>query len=52
MSDVDYDRLADSPAERPSADEQRRVILDEDEPPALDQLQYWENEKPPHYGGE
>ncbi|MEX3504693.1 hypothetical protein [Corynebacterium sp. LK2510] len=52
-AEVDYDRFADTPVTRGRVgDGARRVILDDDEAPPLDDLEYLENEKPPHYGGE
>ncbi|WP_291313496.1 hypothetical protein [Corynebacterium sp. UBA2622] len=59
VAEVDYDRTADAPgsANAPSGrwrggDAERAVILDEGEAAPLDPLEYLENERPPHYGGD
>lgn len=48
-ADVDYDRSADVVAPR-QRDDDHYVILDEDIAPPLSDLEYLEDERPPHYG--
>ncbi|MCT1411749.1 hypothetical protein M3G47_07660 [Corynebacterium sanguinis] len=47
-ADVEYDRAADSVEPRAADDE--FVVLDDDVPPPLSDLEYYEDERPPHYG--
>lgn len=54
-ADVDYDRSADVASqgmaeENPASDDQREVLLD-DEEPGLTGRDFYEAERPPHYGG-
>lgn len=54
-ADVDYDRSADvaprgMAEENPASDDQREVLLD-DEEPGLTGRDFYEAERPPHYGG-
>ncbi|WP_288864436.1 hypothetical protein [uncultured Corynebacterium sp.] len=54
-ADVDYDRSADvarrgRAEENPASDDQREVLLD-DEEPGLTGRDFYEAERPPHYGG-
>ena len=53
-ADVDYDRSADvarrgRAEENPASDDQREVLLD-DEEPGLTGRDFYEEERPPHYG--
>ena len=53
--DVDYDRSADvaprgMAEENPASDDEREVLLD-DEEPGLTGRDFYEAERPPHYGG-
>ena len=48
-ADVDYDRSSDTVAPRPR-DDDPYVVLDEDAAPPLSDLEYLEDERPPHYG--
>lgn len=54
-ADVDYDRSADVARrgvaeENPASDDEREVLLD-DEEPGLTGRDFYEAERPPHYGG-
>lgn len=54
IADVDYDRSADSTTsnwaiENPALDAEREVLLDEEEP-GLSGRDFYEAERPPHYG--
>lgn len=54
-ADVDYDRSADvtprgMAEENPASDDEREVLLD-DEEPGLTGRDFYEAERPPHYGG-
>ena len=54
-ADVDYDRSADvaprgMAEENPASDDERQVLLD-DEEPGLTGRDFYEAERPPHYGG-
>ena len=53
-ADVDYDRFADGAPrgmaeENPASDDEREVLLD-DEEPGLTGRDFYEAERPPHYG--
>lgn len=51
-ADVEYDRSADTPpsiSEGPGFDDEREVLLDDDEP-GLDGIAFYEAERPPHHG--
>lgn len=53
-ADVDYDRSADVAPQRraeenPASDAEREVLLD-DEEPGLTGRDFYEAERPPHYG--
>lgn len=53
-ADVDYDRSADvaprgMAEENPASDDQREVLLD-DEEPGLTGRDFYDAERPPHYG--
>ncbi|QPK83824.1 hypothetical protein G7Y29_03240 [Corynebacterium qintianiae] len=47
-ADADYDRDADTVM--PRAADDPFVVLDEDAAPPLTDLEYYEDERPPHYG--
>ena len=54
-ADLDYDRSADvaprgMAEENPASDDEREVLLD-DEEPGLTGRDFYEAERPPHYGG-
>ena len=54
IADVDYDRSADSTTpnwaiKNPALDAEREVLLDEEEP-GLSGRDFYEAERPPHYG--
>ncbi|EEI17549.1 hypothetical protein HMPREF0298_0581 [Corynebacterium lipophiloflavum DSM 44291] len=46
---MEYDRSADTVVLRPRDDDQF-VVFDEDAAPPLSELEYLEDERPPHYG--
>lgn len=50
-AEVEYDRSADTPSIRksPAFDDEREVVLD-DEEPGLSGRDFYEAERPPHYG--
>lgn len=53
IAEVDYDRSADTAvtgsSEHPALDAEREVLLD-DEEPGLTGRDFYEAERPPHYG--
>ncbi|WJY97103.1 hypothetical protein [Corynebacterium fournieri] len=54
VADVDYDRSADTAPqteanENPALDAEREVLLGEEEP-GLTGREFYETERPPHYG--
>lgn len=50
-AEVEYDRSADTPSIRksPAFDDEREVLLD-DEEPGISARDFYEAERPPHYG--
>lgn len=51
-ADVEYDRSADtgsSISKGPGFDAEREVLFDDDEP-GLDGIEFYEAQRPPHYG--
>lgn len=51
VSDADYDRTADAPVrEEGGADADRDVQIDEDSSEQLVGIEFYQAERPPHYG--
>ncbi len=49
-ADVEYDREADSKASLSGGfDDEREVLLDDDDEPGLTGKEFYESERPPHY---